>query len=218
MKRIIEDYVGSPIFKETLKELETEKLDIEKATEILRKIQNKKIKVIFKPGLSPLGRIGIKHKYAEVIGPERPEKEIFELFKQRLLSSKVRLVCVNCGQWDQSYTVKRIPKDVKCRKCGARLLGIVHPKNQEIIKIIKKKIKDLPISNLEKKKFERVRKTADLYLVYKKPAVICIAARGVGPETAIRILARSHKTEDTLLKDILKAERNYLRTKRYWKV
>jgi len=218
MKRIIEDYVDSPIYKETLKEIETEKLDIEKATEILRKIEKKEIKVIFKSGLSPLGKIGVRHRYAELIGPAKPEKEIFELFKQRLLNTKVRLVCVNCGQWNQSYLVKGLRKDVKCRKCEARLLGIVRPNNQEIIKIIKKKIRDLPVTKEDNKKFERVRKTADLYLVYKKQAVICLAARGVGPQTAIRILAKYHEKQEDLLRDLLKAERNYLRTKKYWKI
>jgi len=218
MKRIIEDYVGSPIYKETLKELEREKLDIEKATEILRKIQSKEIKVVFSSGLSPLGKLGVQHKYAEVVGPERPETEIFELFKQRLLNTKVRLVCVNCGQWTQTFTVKDLPKDIKCRKCQARLLAVVRPNNQEIVKIIKKKLRNLAITSEENKRFERARWSADLFLTYSKKAVLCLAAKGVGPDTATRILARFHKTEDDLMKSILEAERTYIRTKRYWKV
>jgi len=218
MKKIIEDYVGSPIYKETLKELETEKLDIEKATEILKDIQKNEIKLVFQSGLSPIGKIGIKHKYAEVIGPEKPEKEIFELFKRRLMDTKVRLVCMNCGQWNQAFTVKNLQKDLKCRKCGARLLGIIRPSDQEILKIIKKKIRNVSITNEELNKFNRVRKTADLYLVYKKPAVVCLAAKGVGAETAKRILAKYHEDEDHLLKDLIKAERQWFKTRRYWKV
>jgi ATP-dependent Lhr-like helicase len=218
MKRIIEDYLGTPIFKETLKELETEKLDIEKATEILKKIQNNEIKVIFKTGPSPLGKLGVIYKYVEIVGPERPEKEIFELFKERLLNTKVRLVCLNCGLWNQVFSVKDLPKDIKCKKCEARLLGTVNPKNQEILKIIKKKIRNLPITNEEEKRFERVRKTADLFLTYGAKAVKCLAAHGIGPETAIRILSKFHRNEEELLRDILEAEKLYLRTKRYWRV
>jgi ATP-dependent Lhr-like helicase len=218
MKKIIEDYVGTPIYKETLKELETEKLNIPKALEVLKKIQSKEISLILKPGLSPMGRIGVKHKYAEVIGPEKPELEIFELFKQRLLNTKVRLVCVNCGQWNQAFTIKELPEKIKCKKCEARLLGIVRPNNLEIVKTIKKKLRKLPMTTEESRRFERVRKSADLFLVYGKKSAICLAARGVGPDTTIRILAKYHKDEDHLLKDILEAERNYLRTKRYWSV
>lgn len=218
MKKIIEDYAGTPVFKETLKELETEKLDIERAVEILKKIQSKEISVIFKSGLSPLGRIGVKHKYAEIIGPEKPELEIFELFKQRLLNEKIRLVCVNCGQWNQVFTIKELPEKVKCGKCEARLLGVVRPANLEIVKIVKKKLRRLAMTTEEAKKFERVKKSADLFLTYSKKAAMCLAARGVGPDTTIRILARYHKDEDHLLRDILEAERSYLRTKRYWSV
>jgi len=217
MGKIIDSYIGSPIFKETLKELEIEKLDIERATEILKKIQSNEIKTVFKPGLSPIGKIGLKHQYAEVIGPEKPNVEIFELFKKRLLNTKVRLVCINCGQWNQVFVVKDIPKNIKCKRCEAKLLGVVHPKNQEILKIVKKRIRKTT-NEEENKKFERIRKSADLFLVYTNKAAICLAARGVGPQTTNRILAKFHNNDDGLLRDILEAERQYIKTKKYWKV
>jgi ATP-dependent Lhr-like helicase len=218
MGKIIDSYVGSPIYKETLKELETEKLDIERAAEILRKIQGNEIKLAFKTGLSPLGKLGIKRKYAEVVGPEKPEVEIFDLFRKRLMNSKIRLVCVNCGQWSQIFTVKELPKDIKCKKCEAKLLGVVRPANIQIERIIKKKLRGTEITEEERKRFERVRRTADLFLVYGPKAVTALAARGVGPQTASRILAKFHKTEEDFLRDILEAERQYIRTKKYWKV
>lgn len=218
MKRIIEDYVGTPIYKETLKELETERLDIEKSVELIKKILNKEISVVFKPGLSPLGRIGVKHKYAEVIGPEKPELEIFELFKQRLLNTKIRLACVNCGQWEQTYTIKELPEDVKCIKCDARLLAPLKYQWSGATKIIKKAIRKSSLTTDEKERYERLKQRADLYLVYRKKAAILLAARGVGAQTAKRILAKYHKTEDDLFRSILEAERNFIKTKKYWKI
>ncbi len=218
MKKIVEDYVGSPIHKETLKELETEKLDIEKSIELIRKILSKEISVVFKPGLSPLGKIGVKHKYAEVIGPEKPELEIFELFKHRLLNTKMRLICVNCGQWEQSYIVKELPEDVKCRKCGARLLAPLKYQIVGATKLIKKAIRESPLTEIEKDRWEKARQLSDLYMVYRSKAVKALAGRGVGPQTAKRILAKYHKTEDDLFRDILEAERNFIKTKKYWKI
>lgn len=218
MKKIIEDYVGTPIYKETLKELEVEKLDIEKAIDALKKIQNKEIKVIFKSGLSPLGKLGSKYKFGELVGPEKPEKEIFELFKKRLLSTQVKLICFNCGNWDQTFTVKEIPEKVKCGKCGAKLLGIVKSRNPEIVKLVKKKLRNLETTALESKFFERIKRTVDLFLVYGKKACVCLAGRGIGPDTTIRILARYHKNDEELFRDILEAERQYIKTKKYWKI
>jgi ATP-dependent Lhr-like helicase len=216
IKKIIEEYAGSPIYKETLRELEIEKFDIEKSIEILRKIQNKEISVVFKPGLSPLGKIGVKYKYAEIIGPIKPEKEIFELFKQRLLSTRIKLVCMNCGEWEQTYVVGKISREISCRKCGAKLLAAVKP-SSKVLKIVKKGLKG-NLTQGEKKIYERLMQKADLYLVYKLKAIKVLAGRGIGPKTARRILARFHKNEEELLKDVLEAERSFVRTRKYWSV
>lgn len=216
MKKIIEDFSGTPLHKETLKELETEKLDIEKSLEIMRKIQSKEIYVVFKSGLSPLGKIGVKHKYAEVIGPEKPNIEIFELFKHRIMNSEMRLICMNCGEWSQVYTIKNMPEDVKCGNCDARLLAPLKPQWTEAVKNIKKGLKKKELGQVERIRFERAKKRADLFLVYRKKAAIALSARGVGPTTAKRILAKFHKTEDDLLKDMLQAERQFVKTKKFW--
>ena len=216
MKRIIDDYIGTPVYKETMKELETEKLDVKKSVKILKKIQSGEISLVFKHGLSPLGKLGVRHKYAEVVGPEKPVKEVFKLFKQRLLNSKMKLVCMNCGNWEQTYKVGRMPKDVYCKKCGARLLAPVRP-TWKVLKLVKKGLKG-KLTQEEKKRYERLIQRADLYLTYRKPAVIVLAGKGIGPTTAKRILAKFHKTQDSLLQDILQAERQFIKTRRFWSV
>jgi ATP-dependent Lhr-like helicase len=49
-----------------------------------------------------------------------------------------------------------------------------------------------------------------------KKAVIALVGRGVGPDTAARLLARYQTEEDEFLRDILAAEIMYARTKRFW--
>ncbi len=218
MQRIIDDYVGTPIYKETLKELETEKLDVEKAVEILRKIQSKEISVVFKPGLSPIGKIGVKHKYAEVIGPEKPEMEIFELFKQRLLNTKIRLVCVNCGDWDQVFLVKDVKDNLKCKKCDARTLAVLKHQWTGAGKIIKKALRKSPMTQEEMTKYERAKQRAELFLVYRRKAALAMAGRGVGPTTAKRVLGKYYKDEDGLMRDVLGAERVFIKNRRFWSV
>jgi ATP-dependent Lhr-like helicase len=218
IKRIVEDYVGTPIYKETIRELETEKLDIEKTEDIIKKIQKKEIPVVFKSGLSNLGKIGIKHKYAEVVGPDKPELEIFEMFKKRLLNTKMRLVCTNCGEWEQTYFVKEMPDDIKCKKCGARSLAPLKHKIIGAAKLVKKILKESPLTAEEKKNSERLKEVSDLYLVYRSKVAKVLAGRGVGPQTAKRIMAKYHKTDDDLLRDILNAEREFIKNKKYWKV
>ena len=52
-------------------------------------------------------------------------------------------------------------------------------------------------------------------LLYGKKGVMTLAARGVGPKTAMKIL-REAKDEDDLMMKILNAERQYFRTRRFW--
>jgi ATP-dependent Lhr-like helicase len=218
MKRIIEDYAGTPIYKETLKELETEKLDIPIAIDILKKIQSKEIAVIFKTGLSPLGRIGVKHKYAEVVGPQKPEMELFELFRQRILDSEVRLICCNCGEWDVVETIREMKEKTKCKKCDSKLLAVLKPQWIEARKIIKKGVAGKKMDVTEKKRFERAVQRADLFIVYGKKAAIALAGHGIGPTTARRILAHPYKDEDDLLKAVLQAERQFIKTRKFWAI
>lgn len=214
MEKIAEEYSDTPVFKETMKELETEKLDVERAVNFLKQIQNGEITVIFKHGLSPLAKLGVRQRWG-LVAPQKPESEIFELFKQRLMNTKVRLICMNCGGWNQGYVVKKV-REIKCKKCGARLLAITKYEDTDSTKLVKKQIKGRILTFGEKKILSKLRKTANLYLVYGRKAVLALAARGVGPETAIRVLAKYNRTEDDLVRELLSAERKFFRTRKYW--
>jgi len=217
IKRIIESYAGSPIFKETLREIEIDKLDMNTSIQILKMVQKGEIKITYKNGLSPLGRIGLTHQRAELIGQDKPLVEVFELFKRRLMRTSIKLICVNCGRWSQTFLIEELPDDVMCRKCGARLLGIIRPNDIKTERIVRKKLEKKPLSNYEMRRFEKVRRTADLFIVYRKRAAKALAVRGVGPETAARVLARMYSKEDDFLRYLLEAQRQWIRTKRFWK-
>ena len=216
MKKIVEDYAGTPVYEETLKEIETEKLDLERAHKILKDIQSKEIKLVFKKGLSPLGRIGLHHKYSEIIGPEKPESEIFDLFKKRLLGTQVRLICVNCGNWSQTYFAKDVKDSVKCGKCTSRLLAPVYSKTFDYDELAKKAMKKADLGADGSKKWDQMKQKADLFMVYKSKAAIALSARGVGAATAKRILAKWYKDNDAFLKAILNAERTFVKNKQFW--
>ena len=60
------------------------------------------------------------------------------------------------------------------------------------------------------------RRKADLILSYGKQAVRALEVKGVGPETASRILGKMHPKEDDFYMDLLKAKIQYLRTREFW--
>jgi ATP-dependent Lhr-like helicase len=213
--RIIDLYQRTPVWEETLREIKTDKLDIDAVKDFLEKIQKKEINIIFKEGLSPIGKLGIK-KRAELIGPEKPELQVLDIFENRLNEKKVILVCMNCGDWKRTFKVKDLPEEIRCGNCKAKLIASIRSSWIEAQHIIKKKIKGSPLTTEEMRRFDGLEKISDLVIVYGPRAVKALAVRGIGPKTAARILRGMYDTEKDFVKALLNAERQFIRTKRFW--
>ncbi|MCD6477743.1 MAG: DEAD/DEAH box helicase [Candidatus Aenigmarchaeota archaeon] len=218
MSKIIETFRDTPIFEEAKREVYLEKLDMEGAKEVFKMIKNGGIEVFVDntEKLSPIGKVGVEYQFRELVAPEKPEKEIFETFKERLLNTEVRLVCMKCGKYSVTRKVKSIEKDPECPVCGSRFITVIRPYQRDMENIIKKNLSGKALTHEEEKKLSRMESIADLVLTYGSKVILALAGRGVGPDTAIRILAKQRENEDDFFKDILEAERQFARTKRYW--
>jgi ATP-dependent Lhr-like helicase len=86
-----------------------------------------------------------------------------------------------------------------------------------VYEVLKRRREGKEVSEEELRELAQARRTADLALSYGKKAVIALEVKGVGPETASRILGKMHPKEDDLLMDLLKAKIQYLRTREFWK-
>ena len=69
---------------------------------------------------------------------------------------------------------------------------------------------------LELKELSTARRKADLILSYGKQAIQALQVKGVGPETASRILGKMYPTESEFFMDLLKAKIQYLKTREFW--
>jgi ATP-dependent Lhr-like helicase len=72
------------------------------------------------------------------------------------------------------------------------------------------------LSEDELKELSQARRKADLILSYGKQAIRALQVKGVGPETASRILGKMHPKEDEFYMDLLRAKIQYLRTREFW--
>jgi ATP-dependent Lhr-like helicase len=216
IRKIIDVYFKLPPYLETFNEIFQEKLDVTNAKKMLKAIKAGKIKIRFKPGLSPLGEQGLSKRY-EIVAPGRPEKEIFEAFEKRLLDTKLGLICMNCGELLFSSSIKNLTGSLQCRKCRAKLIAYVpYAYVGEAEKIVKKSLKGARLTKEETKYLNEMNDSASLVLTNGRDAILTLAGRGVGVKTASRILRKGVKEKD-LLKEILEAEKQFARTKRFWK-
>jgi ATP-dependent Lhr-like helicase len=118
---------------------------------------------------------------------------------------------MHCRAWKSLTKVSRVSEHPQCPKCNARLVAALKPWEDELIPAVKKNDK-----NPEEKATERrFMKNANIVLSSGRQAVVALAARGVGPENASRIIAKMCDGDD-FYREILRAERNYIKTHRFW--
>ncbi len=208
------------LYRETLRELFVEKLDLENAQKIVQKIHDGEIgieAVPYRTDYSPLA-LPLLDRIAphDLLRPAVPVKAVVDIVKERLANENIRLVCVFCGKYDGVRTVRSLPDKVSCPMCKSTLVAVTYENDTDLRKIVQKKQRKQKLTGEEEKKWLTAWKSASTVQTYGKRAVVALAGRGVGPTTAIRILRRRRKTEDAFYMDIVRAERDYLRTRMFW--
>jgi len=120
------------------------------------------------------------------------------------------------GDWDAVRVVGDLGETIRCPKCRSTLIAATYQSNDFLSAIVKKKKKGAKLNSEEEHNWRQSSLSASLVQTNGKEAVIVMTGRGVGPATATRILRRPHRTEQDLYVDILKAEREYARTRLFW--
>jgi ATP-dependent Lhr-like helicase len=212
MAKLLGVFDGTPMYREALREIYHDRLDLKKANQVLEKIGQGQISVITS-GPSPIGASGRGGGW-DVTSPEHADAAVIELLKSRIMSDRVILFCVNCKKWKSLREVGRVPEQPECPLCGSKMVAALKPWEEDEIKIVKKPEKSKNAE--ERRRTKRVFRNANLVLSYGKTAAIALASRGLGPETASRVVGKLQRDELEFYRDILKAEREYARTKRFW--
>jgi ATP-dependent Lhr-like helicase len=160
-------------------------------------------------------------KYAEVtelMAPERVIVNNIDKLKMAIDARTVALMCMKCNQWTGQEKIKELAQEPRCPKCGSSLLAPLY-RSQDVNQLrdaLTRRREGKELTPEELKELSQARRKADLILSYGKDAVRALQVKGVGPETASRILGKMHADEDGFYMDLLKAKVQYLRTREYW--
>jgi len=216
-KKLFTLFNNSLIFDEVVDKIIWDRMDIGNTKKILGEIQNNKIKIHIQR-LSPIALAGLETIRGLMV-PQRADRSIILALKKRLEDADITLVCINCNnKWNTH--VRNISDRISCSKCGAIKIAVLRRYNKDLAKVLTKKER----TKEENNEIKRLHKNASLVLSFGKYAVLSLVGRGIGPDTAARILRRyniselkkSEEIQIKFLRDILKAELIYARTRGFW--
>jgi ATP-dependent Lhr-like helicase len=213
----------TPIYDETLREAMIEKVDVAKVKEIMRSVREgeMKISVVYrseKP--TPLAH-HILAKYADVselMAPERVLLSNIDKMKRAIEARTASLMCMACGDWIAEKKIRNLSEQPACEKCSSKLLALLYPSQdaKRLREFLMRRRGGKELADEELKELTEARRTADLVLSYGKKAIMALEVKGVGPQTASRILGKMHPKEEEFYMDLLKAKIQFLRTREFW--
>lgn len=211
----------TPVNVETQREVLVEKFDLATTKDIMAKLHTREITIdvtserseTCSPYATPIVDKIIPH---DLLRPAVPSKSLTDIVRERLLAETVRLVCIFNGDWDAVRVVGDLREKIRCPKCASTLIAATYMGNDSLLHIVKKKKKGAKLSAEEEHNWRQAWLSASLVQTKGKEAVVVLSGRGVGPATATRILRKLHRTTEDMYVDILKAEREYARTRLFW--
>jgi ATP-dependent Lhr-like helicase len=214
---------NTPIYDETIREAMVEKVDVEKAKEIIGDARSGKIRVstVYRAEKPTPLAYHILEKFSDVselMAPEQVLLSNIEKMKKAIEARTARLLCMKCGEWMVEEKVRSLPEQPECGKCGSGLLALMYFSQdaERLADALNKRREGRELSEEELKELTGARRKADLILSYGKKAITALEVKGVGPETASRILGKMHSKEEEFYMDLLKAKIQYLKTRQYW--
>jgi ATP-dependent helicase Lhr and Lhr-like helicase len=231
LEPLLRESQATPLGEEVLEKTLAERYDLGHAQQVLERVRDAEVEVVAaaRSAVSdaPLERI----RWREV--PDRPPPTLLRAIRERLEKEPLVLVCLRCG-FTRSTTAHRYRSEggSRCLVCHGSLSAVLSARRErEVDRLARyakakwhaerrsspgraRRPRALPP---ETENLVRVGYTsAELVANYGERALLALAARGVGPETARRLLSRAYRDDEAFLTELLRAERSYARTRAFW--
>ncbi|WP_176451406.1 DEAD/DEAH box helicase [Halorubrum sp. Eb13] len=209
--RLLAALEGTPVYDEALREVFHADLAVAETADLLAAIQDGSLDVDIARERTPLGTAG-RSAGTEFLVPENADADVIETIRERIRNDRVILFCLHCADWRRTTKVRRVPDQPECPDCGSTRVAALNPWDDETVAAVRASEKD----EEQERRTKRAHRAASLVQTHGKRAVIALAARGVGPHNAARIINKLREDEDEFYRDVLRQEREYARTQSFW--
>lgn len=218
-KRIVKVLRDTPVYRETINDIMAS-FDLENLKELIRGVQSGKIKVVelFESGISPLADEILNAAYytRELMSPVAPSKALLESFSSFLLKKEIRLLCTYCGfSFTRSLDELKDLSNIKCPSCSSVMLCRYSDAHSHVVK---KRISGKRLLKEDRQVLGEIMRETSLFSSYGGKAALALSTYGIGPTSAARALLMHRKDPMLFYKDLIEAQKQFIRTKKYWSV
>ena len=206
-EKIVDSYSDTILYKDAVRKLMDDYMDLDTLGNFLNSLKHNRIRMTGSRTISKSSAFFVQH-YSETVAPIVPTKAILEAIENRLMNEKVILFCTKCHNI-RTVKVKDV-KQIKCPICSSYLVASFSEFDYDQLREFLKG--DESMMDFGK----RLVKNAHLVKERGMEAVIAMAARGIGPETAGRLLSVTYINKEDFIKAILNAEIEFAKNRRFW--
>ncbi|RLI78885.1 helicase [Archaeoglobales archaeon] len=193
LRKLVLKLKDTPIYKEAVREIFLEKMDVERLKKIVEGLDEFTISCY--NSLSPISLASREHTF-DLLMPSKPTAAILSAFKRRLENEDCIMHCLNCNA---TFRGKVKYVRLQCAKCKSKFVACINARRN--------------VEDIDKKELYKI---ANLVMSYGMNAVYAMNTYGVGVESAARILSRYYPNEESFFAELLEAEKRYIRTRKFW--
>lgn len=236
LEPLLEASQTTPLGEETLEKTLHDRYDLDHARLVLERVRDGTIRVDPTATSSFSEEAIARLKWR--IAADTPPPTLLKALRERLDREPLTLVCVRCG-FTRTTTPARYRGEggSVCRLCRGALSAVLSPRRtadiERLSRYARRKWKagkpgEAKPSTRPRRRSPRslppetealVRTaytSAELVAHYGQRALWALAARGVGPDTARRLLGRLYRSENDFIAELVRAERTYAQTRAFW--
>ena len=127
----------------------------------------------------------------------------------------IKMICTFCSHaFNEKITVKASSK-IMCPSCKSPLIVIYKEKYEELIR---KRLSNKPFKESDNKLYKEMMKESSLVDAYGFRAIVALSVYGIGIETAARVLKYIRSDYKMFFVDVIDAQKNFIKNRRFWKI
>ncbi|MGC8673801.1 MAG: DEAD/DEAH box helicase [Thermoprotei archaeon] len=207
LDQVAAELKGTVIHEQAIKDVFVFDISVEGAFRFLKGLGSVKeivTRVVTEPSREAINFLQEGMRKQDVVAPERLKRLLEASVAQRLYFEPITVACTSCAQYVETKPVRDFPDYPSCPYCGSSDLGVSKLGEEKVWRALTTR------GASEARVYSELRATAELVGKYGRRAMLVLAARGVEPSEAKKILIEAQSEQD-LIARVMEAERKALR-------